>query len=138
MLNLDSSLFFVALLVWFLLVVLNKIYFKPVGQVLDQRESKIESESSRIETMTREIDEKTQQIEKKLKDAKQASARIKEELIKKGEEAREQLLIKTRSESQKLRETRMSELDAQILAAEKKLSQEVSVFSDKLKEIFIG
>jgi len=64
MLNLDISLFFVALLVWFLMVVLNKIYFKPAGLVLEQRESKIESESSRIEFMTREIEEKTQQVEK--------------------------------------------------------------------------
>lgn len=138
MLNLDSSLLFVALLVWLLMVVLNKIYFKPVGLVLEQRESKIESESNRIETMTYEIDEKTQQIEKKLKDAKQDSARIKEELIKKGEEAREQLLTRTRGESQKLRALKMKELDAQIIAAEEKLSQEVGVFSDRLKEIFIG
>lgn len=138
MLNLDSSLLLVALLVWFLMVVLNKIYFKPVRLVLEQRETKIESESSRIESMTREIDEKTQQIEKKLKEAKQESARIKEELVKKGEEAKEQLLIKTRSESQKLRALKMNQLDAQILAAEEKLSREVNVFSDKLKEIFIG
>lgn len=138
MLSLDISLVFVALLVWFLMVVLNKIFFKPVGLVLEQRESKIESESSRIESMTREIEEKAQQVETKLKDAKKESARIKEELIKKGEEAREQLLVKTRIESQKLRETRMNELDAQIVAAEKKLTQEVGVFSEKLKEIFIS
>ncbi len=138
MLNLDISLVFVALLVWLLMVVLNKIFFKPVGLVLEQRESKIESESSRIELMTREIEEKTQQVETKLKDAKKESARIKEELIKKGEEAREQLLVRTRIESQKLRETRMNELDAQIVAAEEKLTQEVGVFSEKLKEIFIS
>lgn len=138
MLNLDSSLLLVALLVWLLMVVLNKIYFKPVRLVLEQRESKIESETSRIEAMTREIEEKTQQIEKKLKEAKQESARIKEELVKKGEEAREQLLIKTRGESQKFRETRMNELDVQVAAAEEKLTREVGVFSEKLKEIFIG
>jgi F-type H+-transporting ATPase subunit b len=138
MLNLDISLFFVALLVWLLMLVLNKLYFKPVGQVLEQRESKIVSESSQIESMTREIEEKTQQIEKKLKDARLESARIREELIKKGEEAREQLVIKTRIDSQKLRETRMQELDTQVAAAEEKLTREVGVFSNKLKEIFLG
>ncbi len=138
MLNLDISLFFVALLVWLLMLVLNKLYFKPVGQVLEQRESKIVSESSQIESMTREIEEKTQQIEKKLKDARLESARIREELIKKGEEAREQLVIKTRIDSQKLRETRMQELDTQVAAAEEKLALQVGVFSNKLKEIFLG
>jgi F-type H+-transporting ATPase subunit b len=138
MLNLDNSLFFVALLVWLLMIVLNRIFFKPVGQVIEKREAKIESESTRIESMSREIEEKTQQIEKKLREAQKKFAAIKEDLIKKGEEAREQLLIKTRIESQKLLETRMNQLDAQVADAEEKLTREVGVFSAKLKDIFIG
>ncbi|HLP45181.1 MAG TPA: ATP synthase F0 subunit B [Candidatus Kapabacteria bacterium] len=137
MLNLDISLIFVALLVWFLMTTLNRIFFKPVGYVIHQRESKIKSESSRIESIDGEIEKISLLLEKKLQDAKKESARIRDELMKKGEEAREQLLIKTRSESQKLLATKMNELDVQILAAEKKLTEEVGVFSAKLKEIFI-
>jgi len=138
MLNLDASLFFVALLVWLLMIVLNRIFFKPVGQVIMQRESKIENESNRIESMTREIEEKTQQIEKKLREAQKKFAAIKEDLIKKGEETREQLLVKTRIESQKLLETSMNELVGQVAVAEEKLTQEVGVFTAKLKEIFVS
>lgn len=138
MLNLDSSLFFIALLVWFLMTILNRIFFKPVGQVIRQRESKIENESRQIESLTGEIEQISLLLERKLRDAKNESTRIKEELIKKGEEAREQLLTRTRSESQKLLESKMRELDAQVIAAEEKLTQEVAVFSDQLKEIFIG
>ncbi|HLP61185.1 MAG TPA: ATP synthase F0 subunit B [Candidatus Deferrimicrobium sp.] len=137
MLNLDISLIFVALLVWFLMTTLNRIFFKPVGYVIHQRESKIKNESSQIESIDEEIEKISLLLEKKLQDAKKESARIREELMKKGEEAREQLLIKTRSESQKLLATKMNELDVQILAAEKKLTEEVGVFSAKLKEIFI-
>ncbi|MCX6579046.1 MAG: ATP synthase F0 subunit B [Candidatus Aminicenantes bacterium] len=136
MLNLDNSLFFVALLVWLLMIVLNRIFFKPVGQVIMQRESKIENESNRIESMTREIEEKTQQIEKKLDDAQKKFAAIKEELIKKGEEARKQHLIETRIESQKLFETKMNELDVQVAAAEEKITRGIGILIAKLNESF--
>lgn len=138
MLNLDNSVFIIALLVWFLMIVLNRIFFKPVGQVIEQRETKIETEIKLLESMTGDIENKSQYLEKRLHDAKKESARIKEELMKKGEEAREQLLARTRVESQKLLEIKMKELDAEITGAEVKLKQDISVFSDKLKEIFIG
>jgi F-type H+-transporting ATPase subunit b len=138
MLNLNISLVFVALLVWLLMIVLNRIFFKPVEQVIMQRESKIENESNRIESMTREIEEKTQQIEKKLGDAQKEFVAIKEDLIKKGEDVREQILIEARVESQKLLETSMKELDVQVAVAEEKLTHEVGVFRAKLKDIFIS
>lgn len=138
MLNLDSSLFVVVVLVWLLLMVLDKIYFKPVGKVIDERETKIKSESSQIETMTNEIEEKTQHIETVLKDAKRESGKIKEELIKKGEEVREQIAADARKRSKERFDSKMKDLDVEIAEAEKKLEQEIGLFSDKIKEIFIG
>ncbi|MCU0285041.1 MAG: ATP synthase F0 subunit B [Acidobacteria bacterium] len=138
MLNLDISLIFVTLLVWFLMTALNRIFFRPIGQVIRQRESKIQNESNQIDSINEEIENISLLLEKKLQDAKKESNRVKEELMKKGEEARELLIIKTRNESQKLIETKMKELDLQIVAAEKKLTEEVGVFSAKLKETFIA
>lgn len=138
MLNLDVSLVFIALLVWFLMTALNRIFFKPAGQIIEDREAKIESESRQIESMTEEIERVTLLLEKKLRDAKKESARIKEELIKKGEETKEQLLSKTKIESQKLLETKMKELDVQIISAQEKLTLEIGMFSNKLAEIFLN
>ncbi|MCP5107487.1 MAG: ATP synthase F0 subunit B [bacterium] len=138
MLNLDISVVVIALLVWLLMVLLNKIYFKPVGRVINERETKIEKESNQIESMTGEIEEKTQHIETVLKDAKKESTRIKEELIQKGEEVREKIITDARQNSKTLFQSKMKELDGQIAEAEKKLEQEISLFSDKMKEIFIS
>jgi F-type H+-transporting ATPase subunit b len=137
MLNLDISLIFIALLVWFLMIVLNKLYFKPVGRIMAQRESKIHGESGQIESMTREIEEKTQHIEQTLKDAKKESTRIREELIKKGETIREQIITDARATSRKHFDTKMKELDKEIAGAGKKLGKQIGVFSRKMKEIFI-
>ena len=92
---------FVAVLVWLLMVVLDKIYYKPVGRIVNERNSKIEKESSQIESMTNEIGEKTQHIEKIIIDAKKESSRIKEALIKKGEEVRGQIITDARENSKK-------------------------------------
>ncbi len=128
---------FVAVLVWLLMVVLDKIYYKPVGRIVNERNSKIEKESSQIESMTNEIGEKTQHIEKIIIDAKKESSRIKEALIKKGEEVRGQIITDARENSKKTFETYMKQLDEEIAAAGKKLEQEIELFSDRIKEIFI-
>ena len=128
---------FVALLVWILMVVLDRLYYKPIGQVIEERDSKIKKESGQIESKTNEIEEKTHHIEKILIDAKKESSGIKEELIKKGEEVREQVITDARENSKKTFETKMKQLDEEIAAAGKKLEQEIQVFSDRIKEIFI-
>lgn len=138
MLNLDSSLFVVIVLVWLLLMVLDKLYFKPVGAVIDERETKIKHESAQIESMTGEIEEKTRNIETVLKDAKKESTKIREELIKKGEEVREKIAADARKRSKEHFASKMKDLDIEITEAEKKLVQEIGLFSDKMKEIFIS
>jgi len=137
MLDLDISLFFISALVGILMVVLNKIYLKPVGQILEERETKIEKETNQIETMSRKIDEKTQDIEKVLKNTQMESRKIKEELIKKGEEVREQIIANAREKSKTMFDTKMKQLDDEIITAEKKLEQQIGAFSDKIKDIFL-
>jgi len=136
MLNLDSSLFVVIALVWILMIVLNKIYFKPVKNVIDEREGKIAFESGKIDKMTQEIEEKTGRIENILREAKWDAAAVKEQIIRQGEEVREKIISDTREESKKNFAERMAELDREIAAAEEKLEQEIDHFSRKIKEIF--
>lgn len=137
MLNLDITLIVVSALVGVLLVVLNKLYFKPVGQIIEERETKIKNETRQLESMTLDVEEKTQHIETILKDTQKESRKIKEELIKKGESVREQIVAEAREDSRTLFDRRMKQLDQEISAAEKSLVQEIGVFSEKIKEIFV-
>lgn len=138
MLNLDSSVFIVVVLVWLLLMVLDKLYFKPVGKVIDERDAKIKRESNLIDSMTAEMEEKTLHIETTLKDTRKEAAHIKEELIKKGESVREKIVTDAREKSKELFNSKMIQLDREIEDAEKQLADQVTLFSDKLKEIFIN
>ena len=137
MLDLDSSIFVIIALVWTLLIILDRIYFKPVKDVIDNREGKIALESGQIEKMTHEIEEKTGRIENILREAKWDAASLKEELTREGEIIKEQVRSDTREESKKIFADKMNELDREILAAEEKLEKEINLFSQKIKEIFI-
>ena len=124
-----------------------KIGFINLKEVLDKYEKvtdgedvllkEAEDKNSEREKLVNEIKSMREKIEL-LKDAKKESTRLKEELIKKGETIREQIIIDARETSRKHFETKMKELDREIAGAEKKLEKQISEFSDKMKEIFIN
>jgi F-type H+-transporting ATPase subunit b len=137
-LELNFTIIIVSALVGLLLVVLNHLFYKPIGQVIAERESKIATEANQIETNIKDIEEKTRHIEVVLKETQKESVKIREALIIKGEEVRKQLVEEARENSKKMFENKMTQLDEQILMAEKKLEQEIGTFSDKIKEIFMS
>lgn len=103
---------------------------------MEEREGKIEKDSKEIEDLALEIDEKTDEIEVVLKNARKESMKIKEELIKKGEEVRENILAESREGSKKLFTEKMSELDRELRKSEEQLKEQVDIFSRKIQEIF--
>ena len=137
MLNLDASVLVVIILISLLVKILNKIYFKPVGKIIDERENKISQDSRKLESMTVEIEEKTQDIEKVLNESRKESMRLQEELIQKGEAVRDQVVIETRKKSKSLFGEKMKQLDAEISRAEKYLSNEIELFSKKVRDTFL-
>lgn len=129
---------FIALLVWGLMMILDRVFVRPVGAVINARESKIENENAQIETMSSQIGEKVQYIETVLRDARKESSKIKEELIKKGEEIREIIIRDSREQSRILLREKLAELDREISRAEHDLEQEIGAYSQKLREIMLG
>ncbi|MCK4943491.1 MAG: ATP synthase F0 subunit B [Candidatus Aminicenantes bacterium] len=127
----------VIILISLLVKILNKIYFKPVGKIIDERENKISQDSRKLESMTAEIEEKTQDIEKILNESRKESMRLQEELIQKGEAVRDQVVIETRKKSKSLFGEKMKQLDVEISRAEKYLSNEIELFSKKVRDTFL-
>lgn len=137
MLELNFSFVFVFLLIWGLMIVLNRIFFKPVGRILDEREARVKGDSGKLDSLVREIEEKTRRVEVMIADARDESFRIREGWIRKGEEFRETLIENAREKSARQFEEQMKRLETEIAAAQKQLESEVSVFSQKIKEAFL-
>lgn len=137
MLDIDISFLVVSALLGILAMVLNRMYFKPVSNIIAERQAKIERENSLIATTTSEIEEKTRYIEKVIKDTQKESRNLREALIKRGEEVREQMLTEAREKSRQHFDSQMIILEQQLAGAEKDLEKEIHAFSEQIKRIFI-
>jgi len=137
MLELNFSFVVVFLLVWTLMAVLKRVFFGPVGKIIDEREARINGDSEKLESLIGEIEEKTRRVENMVADARKESSRIREEWIRKGEEFRETLIENARDKSARQFDERMKQLGTEIAAAQKQLESEVAVFSRKIKEAFL-
>ena len=137
MLELNFSFVFIFLLIWGLMLVLNRIYFRPVGRIIDEREARVKGDSEKLDSLVREIEEKTRRVEVMIADARNESFRIREEWIRKGEEFRETMIENAREKSTRQFEEQMKRLETEIAAAQKQLESEISIFSQRIKEAFL-
>jgi len=136
MLDLDITVIYTIIILWLLLIILNKIFYKPINGIINEREKKSETENSEISNMKIGIEERTAKIESVMKKSRKDSIGISEEIIKKGESARDELLEITRQKTTDDFKERMVLLDREIIEAEDKLKGEINNFSKKIEGIF--
>jgi len=136
MLDLDITVFYTIIILWVLLIVLNRIFYKPVGKIIDEREKKSEADNTEIEMMKTDIEKRSTEIEFVLKKARRDSINISEKIIKSGELARDELLTSTRKRAGEDFKEKMISLGNEIDKAEGKLKDEIGNFSKKIEELF--
>jgi len=138
MINFIFTFLTIPALIAILLLVLNKIYFTPIGNIIRERDEKIENETRQIKSLSQDIDQKTGQLESKLKETQLQARKIKEEAIKKGEQVRTDLISEARKHSQEIFAEQMKKLEEELKYAEKQLEQEIRSFSQKIKETLLA
>jgi F0F1-type ATP synthase membrane subunit b/b' len=87
MLELNSSFLWIFFLIWLLYFVLNRVFFKPIGGIILQREAKIAADSGRHENMVAQIEDRTRAVEERLSQAEK-TAQLEKEIA-----AAEQVLL---------------------------------------------
>ncbi|TFG79735.1 MAG: hypothetical protein E4H23_04940 [Chrysiogenales bacterium] len=137
MLDLNSSFIWIFFLIWLLYLILNRIYFKPINEIITARETKISADSNRQESMVAEIETRTGAIEAQLSQARKEAQQIKEGLLKNGEEIRNRTVTSAKEQAVRVLAEKMSQLESEIVAAENTLEMQISVFSDKIKQAYL-
>jgi len=137
MLDLNSSMLWIFFMVCGLYLVLTRIFFKPVGKIIDERESRVAADSGRLQNMMDQVEIHTQDMETRLAQAHKEALHIREEWSRKGEEVRARVLAEAREKSARILEAKMSELEAEVIAAEKTLEKEIVAFSEKIKQAYL-
>lgn len=137
MLDLNSSFLWIFFLVWLLYLVLNRVFFKPVGQIIDARESKIAADSQKQESMMAEIETRTRAVEDQLGQARKDARQIREEWLKNGEEVRAKAVAQAKERAALVLSEKIAALEGEIVAVEHVLEKQVAAFSEKIRQAYL-
>jgi F-type H+-transporting ATPase subunit b len=137
MLELNSSFIWIFFLIWLLYLVLNRIFFRPIGKIITEREAKIAADTHRQESLVTEIENQTRAVETQLEQARNEAKQIKEEWLKNGEEIRSRTVAEARGQAAQVLEQKIAQLESELVVAEHALEAQVSVFSDKIKQVYL-
>jgi len=120
-----------------LYVLLTRIFFKPVGKIIDEREAKIAADAQQLQGLTEKVETHTLDLEKQMAGARQEAQRIREEWSKKGEDVRSRALSEAKERSARIMEEKMAALEKEVKDAEKALEREIVVFSEKIRQAYL-
>ena len=121
-----------------LTVVLTFIFYKPVGKVIDERETYINTNLSQASEKLIKADEIYKQYDEKLKDARISAQTVIAESEKEAKEVVAQEIGQARKDAANLIERTNKELEAQKSLALEKLEMQVDELSQLIKEKLLG
>ncbi|MBT8407081.1 MAG: ATP synthase F0 subunit B [Deltaproteobacteria bacterium] len=134
MINLDITLVIQMINFLVLLFILNKILFRPIRNIIKERNQIVEDFNSDITSLTNQAQESVDQFEEKILEARKKGMDRVQAMKEEGEEAEFQLIASTSEEvHNKVEETR-KQVKADIKAARDKLQEQVQAFSVAMTE----
>jgi F-type H+-transporting ATPase subunit b len=134
MLDLDVSLLVVFALVAVLLFTLNRIFFRPVGKAIADRETLIRRTEEEYKARLREVETKTSALEARLKEARSEGLKLQQDLIRQSEDLRLKLVSTAHEQASAQYAEAMAKLDREIETATRELDQRIGEFAAALKK----
>lgn len=122
MLSIDLSVIVIFVILWILVLVLTKVYFKPLRRVMGEREDKIQKDLSAARGTMEKYDSALEKIEEDIKMAKIAAR-----------EAREKFVGEAQKEKENMIEEVSRECRAQVADARKELDEKVRSLKAELE-----
>lgn len=134
----DASLIVIFLIVWILVFVLSRLFFRPLRNIMQKREERIqESRESYQESV--EFHEKTVlEIEEKLKSARALSQQIRDNFMLEALKERERILEEINAECRSQMETAKEQLEKQMKSLKIELDTETKYLAERIEQKFLG
>jgi F-type H+-transporting ATPase subunit b len=122
MLSIDIGLVVIFVIVWILVFVLNKVYFRPVRHIMRKRDSGVQQDQSAAQEALEKYEKNLARIEEELRSAKLT-----------GRDTREKFEREAQSEKEKILAEVSRECRAQVEKAKKELSEKVDQLKKELE-----
>ena len=128
MLSIDLSVLVIFAIVWILVLVLTKVYFKPLRRVMGERDGKIQQDQSVTQQALEKYDDALEKIEKDMKEAKTAAREIRDKYAAEAQKEKESLIDEVSLECREQVANARKELDEKV----ERLKQELEPKSQDL------
>lgn len=122
MLSVDVGLVVIFVIVWILVFVLNKVYFRPVRRIMGKRDSGVEQDQSAAQEALEKYEKNLARIEKELRSAKLTGRDTREKFEREAQREKEKILAEVSRECR-----------AQVEEAKKELSEKVDLLKKELE-----
>ena len=134
MINPDITLLIQMINFLILLFVLNKILFRPIRNIIKERNQIVDDFNSDITSLTNQAQESGEQFEEKILEARKKGMERVQSMKAEGEEAEAQLISATSEEVRGKVEEARKQVATDIQAARDKLLEQVQAFSVAMTE----
>jgi len=136
--DLDATLPLMAVQFVILTVILNAVFYKPLGKAIDERDDYVRSNRVEAKERLAKAERLAQQYEQELAETRRKAQSIIAEAQQAAQAAAAQSIAEAQQEVQSKREQVQRELDAQKQAALNELQQQVSELSDRILDKLLG
>src|SRR4030042_4329875 len=104
MLSVDITALFVFLIVWVLVIVLTRVFWKPVRKIIDEREGRLQDARRATRHSREECEESLRNVEQSLRRTPLEAGRLRDSLAAEAGGERSRLLAEVRAEARRLGE----------------------------------
>lgn len=138
MISLDYSLGFQIINFLLLILILNRLLYKPITGIIDTRAKKLESSGMEINRLQETVEQKMAAYEEKLRLAKIAAVEHNSEIIRQGAEEAKIVITAARAEIPVMMERFHARIEAEISEAKRILTGRSRTLSLEIAEKVLG
>jgi F-type H+-transporting ATPase subunit b len=134
MLSLDANVVVVFLIIWVLLFVLSRLFFKPIRQIRGEREKMISGNKDAYERALASYDETLQQVDQAIEQARTDAAAVRASLEADAAKEKSRLVAEINAESRHRVEQAKAELDKSFEELKVKLESETAELAERIEK----
>jgi F-type H+-transporting ATPase subunit b len=134
----DGSLVVVLILFMLFVFVLNRLLFKPIGRVLDERQARIEGDTAEARAATRNSGSRLAEYEAAIKNARNEGYRRIEQERTRALQQRQQMIDDVKQKSASEIDRAKNEIAGQAAAARAQLDSEARQVAERISQVLLG
>jgi F-type H+-transporting ATPase subunit b len=132
MLSIDISVIAIFTIVWILVLVLTKVYFKPVSRVMKERDDRLQQDRGSAQEALEKYDSILAKIEEDLKAAKSETREIREKFDREAQKEKEKMIEEVSLECRAQVDRARKELEKKVAQLKKELEPSSQELAEKI------